>query len=92
MSHLKAHVCLKRAVTGLAGLSNDLLVSEGGSHLPSVLVFFGGDVQELTEVMEAHRDNKRYLAWSLESVAILLTGAMPKHQVRYIFNNFQYRS
>ena len=67
---------------GLSGRFNDLIVSEGGHHLASVFVFFGGDVQDLTEVMSAHRDNKRYMTWSLESVALLLAEAMPRRQVR----------
>ena len=80
MSSPTPSVCLKKA-TGLPGRLNDLVVVEEGDHLPSVLVFFGGDVQDLLEVMEVHRDNKRYLAWSLESVARLLARAMPSHQV-----------
>ena len=81
MSIFKPQICLKKAVPGLSGRVNDILVSEGRDDLPSVLVFFGGDVQDLTEVMMAHRDNKRFVSWSLESVAMLLADAMPKHQV-----------
>ena len=81
MSSTAPSICLK-TVTGLHGRTNDLIVDQSGSHHTSVVVFFGGDVQDLEKVMEVHRDNKRYLKWSLESVARLLVGAMPEHQVR----------
>ena len=81
MSLLKPQICLKKAVPGLSGRVNDILVSVDRDDLPSVLVFFGGDVQDLTEVMMGQRDNKRYVCWSLESVAMLLAVTMPNHQV-----------
>ena len=81
MSLPKPNICLKKAVLGLSGRTNDLIVAESGGPLSSVLVFFGGDVQDLSEVMSSHRDNKRYISWSLESVAMMLAVAMPKHQI-----------
>ena len=81
MSLPKPNICLKKAVLGLLGRSNDLIVAESGRPFTSVLVFFGGDVQDLSEVMSSHRDNKRYIARSLESVAMMLAVAMPQHQI-----------
>ena len=47
----------------------------------NILVYFGGDVQDLTEKMKAHRDHKRYLRWSLEGTAELLSQSYPYHSV-----------
>ena len=63
-----------RAVTGWEGRTNDLvtlgdrdpMVTEG------VIVFCGGDVQDLEAKMLSHRDNSRHTQWSLERTALLL--------------------
>ena len=63
-----------RAVTGLEGRINDLVTL--GDRDPKVteevIVFCGGDVQDLEEKMLSHRDNCRYSQWSLERTALLL--------------------
>ncbi|XP_050515745.1 mitochondrial protein C2orf69 [Diabrotica virgifera virgifera] len=38
----------------------------------SLCVFFGGDVQDFTENMLSHRDNKNYVQWNLENTAKIL--------------------
>ena len=62
------------AVTGLEGRTNDLVTL--GDRDPrvteEVIVFCGGDVQDLEEKMLSHRDNCRYAQWSLERTALLL--------------------
>ena len=49
-----------------------------------VVVYFGGDVQDLEVNMSKHRDNKNYSHWSLEKTAMLLSKAssyngLPNH-------------
>ncbi|XP_056637265.1 mitochondrial protein C2orf69 homolog isoform X2 [Diorhabda sublineata] len=39
---------------------------------PSLCVFFGGDIQDFTENMLSHRDNKNYVEWNLENTSKLL--------------------
>ncbi|CAH1119351.1 unnamed protein product [Phaedon cochleariae] len=38
----------------------------------NVVIFFGGDVQDFTENMASHRDNKRHVKWNLENTAQLM--------------------
>ncbi|XP_023941004.2 mitochondrial protein C2orf69 [Bicyclus anynana] len=45
------------------------------------LVFFGGDVQDYPEVMQAHRDNRNYIKWNLENTARVLAHDFPAHHV-----------
>ena len=49
-----------------------------------IIVYFGGDVQDLTEKMKMHRDNKKYLQWSLEETASLLTRSYPDHFIMVV--------
>ena len=63
-----------RAVTGWEGRTNDLvtLADRDPMVTEGVIVFCGGDVQDLEEKMLSHRDNSRYTQWSLERTALLL--------------------
>ena len=58
----------------MEGRTNDLVTL--GDRDPKVteeiIVFCGGDVQDLEEKMLSHRDNCRYAQWSLERTALLL--------------------
>lgn len=61
-------------VPGYQGRTNDIVymepLSRDGSN--SVVVFFGGDVQDFPENMATHRDNKQYIQWNLENTAVIL--------------------
>ena len=63
-----------RSVTGWEGRTNDLitLADRDPAIMEGVIVFCGGDVQDLEERMLSHRDNCRYSQWSLERTALLL--------------------
>ena len=63
-----------RAVTGWEGRTNDLVTlgDRDPKVMEEVIVFCGGDVQDLEEKMLSHRDNCRYSQWSLERTALLL--------------------
>ena len=66
------NVTVRRGLEGLVGRRNDVIsVGEGGEG-SQLVVYFGGDVQDLEVVMAAHRDNSRYTQWSLENTARLL--------------------
>ena len=69
-------VSLQR-LEGLPGRRNDVLTVGEADRCSKLLVYFGGDVQDLESVMEAHRDNRRYSEWSLERTASLLYRAQP---------------
>ncbi|GIX84335.1 UPF0565 protein C2orf69 [Caerostris extrusa] len=49
--------------------------------LMGYVIFFGGDMQDYKENMLAHRDNKHYSKWDLESTAVLLHNHFPQHAV-----------
>ena len=53
----------------------------------NILIYFGGDVQDLTEKMKLHRDHKRYLQWSLEETASLLSRSYPHQSVMVVRPN-----
>ncbi|XP_066974438.1 mitochondrial protein C2orf69 homolog isoform X2 [Macrobrachium rosenbergii] len=67
-----------------SGLKNELIYAPPSTPQETtkpVLVFFGGDVQDYPEVMEAHRDNKRYVEWSLTETTSLLASKFPSHHI-----------
>ena len=72
---------LKSKVRGLPDRFNDLILSDRSSSVSKLIVFFGGDVQDLEDVMRSHRDNHRYIKWSLEAVTKLLQESIPSSQV-----------
>ncbi|XP_047026265.1 mitochondrial protein C2orf69 homolog isoform X1 [Helicoverpa zea] len=72
-----------RRVAGHEGRANDALFQPATRAPPlkqHTLVFFGGDVQDYPEVMQAHRDNRNYLKWNLENTVRMLGHNFPtKH-------------
>ncbi|XP_049870547.1 mitochondrial protein C2orf69 homolog [Pectinophora gossypiella] len=87
-----------RRVAGLEGRLNDVLFTPAARApapltSPQTLVFFGGDVQDYPEVMQAHRDNRNYLKWNLESTARLLSHNFPsKHILVVRPSRIEYKS
>ena len=72
-----------RRVAGAGGRSNQLvtLPDRDPASSEDILVFCGGDVQDLEEEMVKHRDNRRHATWSLERTAQLLAQACPRSYV-----------
>lgn len=72
-----------RRVVGHEGRSNDALFQPAARAPPlsqHTLVFFGGDVQDYPELMQAHRDNRNYIKWNLENTVRMLGHNFPtKH-------------
>ncbi|KAG8178696.1 hypothetical protein JTE90_011622 [Oedothorax gibbosus] len=70
------------SIEGDAGKKNEILYHEPQSEDPSgCVVFFGGDMQDYKENMLAHRDNKHYAHWDLESTATLLHCHFPEQVI-----------
>lgn len=67
------------AVPGYEGRVNDVIYSppQIRSDQDSAVVYFGGDVQDYRENMEAHRDNKPYLKWCLDDMSERLSKRFP---------------
>lgn len=77
-------VHLLKGVRGFGGRCNDLLYasSHGTDKCPkSRVVYFGGDVQNCEDNMLAHRDNQRYIKWSLEKTCLHLSMAFKNSQI-----------
>ena len=74
MSTLKI---LKR-IEGMTEKFNDIVVStkKGSRHL---VCYFGGDVQNLSEVMTSHRDHGKYVNYSVENTVEKLRGLNDNH-------------
>ncbi|XP_028160324.1 UPF0565 protein C2orf69 homolog isoform X2 [Ostrinia furnacalis] len=70
-----------RRVGGHDGRLNDALFQPAARRppgdAPRTLVYFGGDVQDYPEVMQAHRDNRNYAKWNLENTARMLSLNFP---------------
>ncbi|XP_078572219.1 mitochondrial protein C2orf69-like [Branchiostoma floridae x Branchiostoma japonicum] len=62
---------------GFADGQNEVIFC-GNREAQDHVVFFPGDVQDYVENMEAHRDNKNWKQWNLESVAELLSRRFPR--------------
>ncbi|XP_026727152.1 UPF0565 protein C2orf69 homolog [Trichoplusia ni] len=76
-----------RRVAGHEGRLNDALFQPAARAPPlnqHTLVFFGGDVQDYPEVMQAHRDNRNYLKWNLENTARMLGHNFPNKHILVI--------
>ncbi|CAH0582853.1 unnamed protein product [Chrysodeixis includens] len=76
-----------RRVAGHEGRLNDALFQPAARAPPlhqHTLVFFGGDVQDYPEVMQAHRDNRNYVKWNLENTARMLGHNFPNKHILVI--------
>jgi len=74
-----------RSVVGLEDRVNDVVTPVmKRDQYDEVVVYFGGDVQDLEENMIKHRDNSRYREWSLENTSLLLQQAFPDSLVAVI--------
>ncbi|XP_053975763.1 mitochondrial protein C2orf69 homolog isoform X1 [Hylaeus volcanicus] len=69
-------------VSGFAGRCNDIIYSPPKlSKCQDILVYWGGDVQDIQENMEQHADSKKYIEWSLENTAKILTVNFPNKHI-----------
>lgn len=57
------------------------LLKSPKDEVASVVVYFGGDVQDVPENMEGNRDTKIYVKFNLENTATLLREAFPKAHI-----------
>uniref|UniRef100_A0A1B6GQ05 Uncharacterized protein n=1 Tax=Cuerna arida TaxID=1464854 RepID=A0A1B6GQ05_9HEMI len=71
-----------RDVKGFEGRTNDVIYCLPETEsATSTVVYFPGDVQDYSETMEAHRDNKKYVQWSLDNIALLLKSYHPESHI-----------
>lgn len=71
-----------RNTPGVPGRCNDVVYTRPKSQPTSdLLVFFGGDVQDIQENMERHSDSKKYAKWSLENTASILSEQFPRSHI-----------
>lgn len=71
-----------RNTPGVPGRCNDVVYTQPKSQPTSdLLVFFGGDVQDIQENMERHSDSKKYAKWSLENTASILSEQFPRSHI-----------
>ncbi|XP_060527137.1 mitochondrial protein C2orf69 homolog isoform X2 [Cylas formicarius] len=73
-------------VEGFEARKNDVVYCPSGapSTPPTVAAVFPGDVQDFTENMEAHRDNRRHKQWNLERTAQVIQRHFPECHVLVI--------
>ncbi|XP_059472831.1 mitochondrial protein C2orf69 homolog isoform X2 [Neocloeon triangulifer] len=71
------------SVAGYDGRVNDIVYcppSVRSDHNKAV-IYFGGDVQDLPETMEAHRENKNYAKWNLVNTSLILHTYFPEMHI-----------
>ncbi|KAF3426301.1 hypothetical protein E2986_08495 [Frieseomelitta varia] len=81
---MSSKIWIWKNVPGITGRYNDIIYSRpvlSSNH--DVLVYFGGDIQDIQENME-HTDSKQYVEWSLENTAKMLTISFPKKHILLI--------
>ncbi|KAF7285841.1 mitochondrial protein C2orf69 homolog isoform X2 [Rhynchophorus ferrugineus] len=68
------------AIRGFENRANDIVYCQplSGKECPEAVVLFPGDVQDYTENMLAHRDNKNHKDWSLDNTAFRMQQKFPK--------------
>ncbi|XP_013137634.1 PREDICTED: UPF0565 protein C2orf69 homolog [Papilio polytes] len=87
-----------RRVVGLEGRANDVVFCPAPRPVTppqklGALVFFGGDVQDYPEIMQAHRDYRNYLKYNLENTARILGHSFPtKHILVVRPSRIEYKS
>ena len=72
-----------RAAKGYLERSNDLLFQKQRTltNNPRLLIFFGGDVQDWEEEMLKHKENHKYVKWSLEGTVRILSENWPESHI-----------
>ncbi|XP_020287884.1 UPF0565 protein C2orf69 homolog isoform X2 [Pseudomyrmex gracilis] len=74
-----SRIWMWKNIPGVPGRCNDVLYTLPMSQpTRDILVFFGGDVQDIQINMEKHPDSKEYVKWSLDNTAIMLSKQFPK--------------
>ncbi|XP_076764223.1 mitochondrial protein C2orf69 homolog [Xylocopa sonorina] len=82
---MSSKIWVWKKVPGSIGRCNDIIYSHPIlSPNQDVLLYFGGDVQDLQENMEQHADSKKYVEWSLQNTAQILSTCFPKKHVLVI--------
>ncbi|XP_044262603.1 UPF0565 protein C2orf69 homolog isoform X2 [Tribolium madens] len=71
------------SVNGYENRTNDVIYTQPlqKTGIKSAVIYFGGDIQDFTENMETHRDNKNYLEWSLDKTSQILQNAFPDSHI-----------
>ena len=84
--HRRMSSVVVRSVVGLEDRVNDVVTPVmKRDQYDEVVVYFGGDVQDLEENMIKHRDNSRYREWSLENTCLLLQQVhLEIHTIEYV--------
>ncbi|XP_078046410.1 mitochondrial protein C2orf69 homolog isoform X2 [Augochlora pura] len=79
---MSSKICIWKKVPGFVSRFNDIIYSYPKS-LPcqDILIYFGGDVQDIQECMERHPDSKKYVEWSLENTAHILSTNFPNKHI-----------
>ncbi|XP_023015367.2 mitochondrial protein C2orf69 homolog isoform X1 [Leptinotarsa decemlineata] len=70
-------------VAGFGERLNDIVYGSPTrvAEKPSIVVFFGGDVQDFTENMLSNGKNKEYVKWNLENTAELLQSTFAESHI-----------
>ncbi|CAH0559031.1 unnamed protein product [Brassicogethes aeneus] len=71
------------AINGYEERSNEIIYCypTNVKEKQCVTVYFGGDVQDFTENMLSHRDNKNYIPWNLDNTARILQKKFPENHI-----------
>ncbi|KAL2716941.1 mitochondrial protein C2orf69 isoform X2 [Vespula squamosa] len=79
---MSSTIWIWKQISGLAARYNDVVYARPMiSHSHEFLVYFGGDIQDLQENMVKCVEKKKYIEWSLDNTANILSYNFPKYHV-----------
>ncbi|XP_011643091.1 UPF0565 protein C2orf69 homolog isoform X2 [Pogonomyrmex barbatus] len=82
MNDMGSRTWIWKNIPNLTGRHNDVIYTQPRSQpTHDFLIFFGGDVQDISENMEKHADSKKYMKWNLENTATMLSEQFPKSHI-----------
>ncbi|XP_017765188.1 PREDICTED: UPF0565 protein C2orf69 homolog [Eufriesea mexicana] len=82
---MSSKIWIWKNVPGITGRCNDVIYSHPILQSnQDILLYFGGDVQDIEANMKRTSSSKKYIEWSLENTAKILTINFPKKHVLLI--------
>lgn len=88
-NHLSCGVIRLNNMKGYSNRSNNVIylppaqrgLNNNKDEPHDAIIYFGGDVQDIPEMMEENRDTKGYVKFNLDRTAIILQEAFPRAHI-----------
>ncbi|KAI4486858.1 hypothetical protein M0802_012278 [Mischocyttarus mexicanus] len=82
VTSMSSTISIWKRISGIAARYNDVVYARSmNSHSYEFLVYFGGDIQDFQESMINHVEKKKYMEWSLDKTAQILSRNFPNYHI-----------